>query len=72
MAELSHDILDRLSENSRLYKHPGWGRFFETQASFIGLHGFWVLLGISLLITLVFLRTDSHWFFNEVLFGWLY
>lgn len=72
MSLLSNDILERLSENKKLYERPGVGKYSEKTASFIGMHGFWVLLLVSFISTVFFLRTHSHWWFNDMLFGRLY
>lgn len=72
MAKIANDFLERLAENKKLYENPGWGKHAETASSFIGLHGFWVLLAVSLVSALVFLSLDTHWWANDVLFGWMY
>jgi hypothetical protein len=72
MAKLATDFLDRLEENKKLYEQPGLGKYSESTASFIGTHGFWVLLLISCISTVIFLRMDLHWLANDTLFGWMY
>lgn len=68
--EFLKELDSRLDENKKLNENPGMGARVSGVSSFVGLHAFWIILGISLLITVVFYSyTDK---FNNILFGFLY
>lgn len=67
------ELNKRLSENKKLSDNPGLGRSVEGVSSFVGLHFFWVLVFLSLAISIFWVRNISlEEMGNSFLFGWLY
>ncbi len=72
-AEFKKELNKRLLENKRLTEVPGWGRYARGPSSFVGLHFFWVLVILSLIISIIWTGNMSlEEVGNRFLFGWLY
>lgn len=69
---LPADLLKRLEENRRLVEKPGVGWWWEEGVGFVGLNGFWVLIGGSFFLTLVMFWLGWNEGVSGLVFGWLY
>jgi hypothetical protein len=72
-AEFRKELDKRLGENRKLTEHPGWGKSAEGVSSYVGLHFFWVLIILSLIVSFIWVNDVSlEKMGNNFLFGWLY